>query len=207
MQKLSVGSNKPSYTAGPTPKIQTETLSTADSPVPVQSEPVNPLQTSPIQKGPTIMRSKKNSLTMMSYVVIGLAIGAGIFTGLGAVRLSAKSGGNPITGAVEPISQVAGDNVKNGDVFGSNDESAFKDSAEGYLEIGGIDGEGTHKLIREGGVSQTVYLTSSVTDLDKFDGMNVRIWGETFKAQKAGWLMDVGRVQVIDIQGTAPGVE
>jgi hypothetical protein len=94
-----------------------------------------------------------------------------------------------------------------GDVFGVQDEKTFKDSAEGYLEIGGLDGEGSHKLLRPGGDSQTVYLTSSVTDLDKFDGMSVKVWGETFKGQKAGWLMDVGRVQIVSPQGEKPTEE
>ena len=83
-------------------------------------------------------------------------------------------------------------------VVGSKDLSTFKDKAEGVLEKGGINGEGTHKLIREGGPSQTVYLTSSVVDLDQFIGKKVRVWGETFAAQKAGWLMDVGRVEVLE---------
>jgi hypothetical protein len=34
--------------------------------------------------------------------------------------------------------------------------------------------------------------------------MQVKVWGETFKGQKAGWLMDVGRVQVIDTEAEAP---
>jgi len=71
---------------------------------------------------------------------------------------------------------------------------AFKDSAEGVLEKGGIDGEGTHHLVREGGPSQTAYLTSSVLDLDLFVGKKIKVEGETFAAQKAGWLMDVGLV-------------
>jgi hypothetical protein len=94
--------------------------------------------------------------------------------------------------------------VKNGEVFGLPDTETFKDSAEGYLEEGGLEGEGSHHLLRAGGASQTVYLTSSVTDLDKFKGMQVKIWGETFKAQHAGWLMDVGRVQVVATQGNKP---
>jgi hypothetical protein len=99
---------------------------------------------------------------------------------------------------------VAGDVINNGDVFGIKDDQTFKDSAEGYLAAGGADGEGSHSLLREGGVSQTVYLTSSITDLDKLVGMQVKVWGETFKGQKAGWLMDVGRVQVIATEAEAP---
>lgn len=83
-------------------------------------------------------------------------------------------------------------------IVGSADTSVFKDKAEGIIEKGGIDGEGTHKLIREGGPEQTVYLTSSVVNLDEFLGRKVLVWGETFAAQKAGWLMDVGRVEVLE---------
>jgi len=66
------------------------------------------------------------------------------------------------------------------------------------LEQGGIEGEGSHKLTREGGESQTLYLTSTVVDLEQFVGRKVQVWGETFAAQKAGWLMDVGRVKVLE---------
>ena len=134
------------------------------------------------------------------------AIVAGVATGYGSYRLYGRTGsstpGSTTNSAV--ISQIAGENVSAGEVFGSADDTAFKDQAEGYLEAGVINGEGSHKLLRPGGVSQTVYLTSSVTDLDKLVGMEVKIWGETFKAQRAGWLMDVGRVEVVKVQGSAP---
>lgn len=84
-----------------------------------------------------------------------------------------------------------------GETYGVDDTRAFTDSAEGELTSGGIDGEGSHHLIREGGESQFVYLTSSVIDLDQFIGRRVKIWGQTFEAQKAGWLMDVGRLEVL----------
>lgn len=83
-------------------------------------------------------------------------------------------------------------------VVGSTDIKTFRDSAEGKLEKGGIDGEGTHKLIRTGGESQTVYLMSSVLDLEEFVGKKVKVWGETHSAKKAGWLMDVGRVELME---------
>jgi hypothetical protein len=34
--------------------------------------------------------------------------------------------------------------------------------------------------------------------------MEVKVWGETYKGQKAGWLMDVGKVEVIDPQAEPP---
>ncbi len=81
---------------------------------------------------------------------------------------------------------------------GSSDNKVFRDQAEGTIEAGGMSGEGTHKLIRPGGDSQTVYLTSSVVNLDEFVGKKVRVWGETFSAKKAAWFMDVGRVEFLE---------
>lgn len=83
-------------------------------------------------------------------------------------------------------------------IVGSKDSKTFKDTAEGTLQEGGIDGEGTHKLLRPGGDSQTVYLTSSVVDLNEFIGKKVRVLGQTMAAKKAGWLMDVGRVELLE---------
>ena len=90
-----------------------------------------------------------------------------------------------------------GSKVKKGEIYGRKD-GVFKDTATGMLQAGGIDGEGTHHLLREGGESQTVYLFSSSLDLDLFIGRKVQVWGQTFAAQKAGWLMDVGRVKVLE---------
>lgn len=81
---------------------------------------------------------------------------------------------------------------------GITDEATFKDSAEGVLEEGGISGEGTHHLTRPGGISQNVYLTSTVVDLGAFTGKKVKVWGQTISARKAGWLMDVGKISVVE---------
>jgi hypothetical protein len=81
---------------------------------------------------------------------------------------------------------------------GLADEKTFKDTAQGTLEEGGISGEGTHHLVRTGGTSQTVYLTSTVIDLQSFVGKKVQVWGETISAKKAGWLMDVGKIKVTE---------
>lgn len=83
---------------------------------------------------------------------------------------------------------------------GIKDETVFRDTAQGRVEVNDskVVTEGSHKLLRSGGESQTAYLTSSVLDLNQFLGKCVQIWGETFKGQKAGWLMDVGRVKVLD---------
>jgi hypothetical protein len=83
-------------------------------------------------------------------------------------------------------------------VAGIEDTSTFKDTAEGLLEEGGINGEGQYHLTRSGGVSQNVYLTSTSVDLSAFVGKKIKVWGQTLSARKAGWLMDVGKVQVVE---------
>lgn len=80
---------------------------------------------------------------------------------------------------------------------GIQDKKTFKDKAEGILREGGIDGEGQFHLERPGGESQNVYLTSTTVDLSQYLGKKVRVWGETFKAEKAGWLMDVGLIEIL----------
>lgn len=117
-------------------------------------------------------------------LVVGI-IAAGVLTGF----FLAKQGTIPGT---------APGTIQKGKEVGSPDIKTFKDTATGIIEKNGIDGEGTHKLIREGGPSQTAYLTSSIIDLDQFVGKKVQVWGETFKGQKAAWLMDVGRVKILE---------
>jgi hypothetical protein len=83
---------------------------------------------------------------------------------------------------------------------GIKDVRVFRDTAQGRIEVNDSElvMEGSHKLIRPGGKSQTAYLTSSVVDLNDYLGECVQIWGETHAAQEAGWLLDVGRVRKLD---------
>ncbi len=82
-----------------------------------------------------------------------------------------------------------------------SDNRTFKDFAEGVIKVRpqasdpGEYVEGTHFLQREGGVP--VALTSSVVDLSKYEGKKVKVFGETQKALKEGWLMDVGKVEEV----------
>lgn len=99
-------------------------------------------------------------------------------------------------GATSPAT-ASGAAVKTSKAEGVSDKKTFKDQAEGVLKEGGIDGEGNYHLERTGGVSQNVYLTSTTVDLSQYVGKKVRVHGETFNAQKAGWLMDVGLVEVL----------
>lgn len=80
------------------------------------------------------------------------------------------------------------------------DASTFKDFAEGVIKVkaspkSGEYTEGTHTLERTGAVP--VALTSSVVDLSQYEGKKVKVYGETQKALKEGWLMDVGKVEEI----------
>lgn len=81
---------------------------------------------------------------------------------------------------------------------GKLDPSIKYDNAQGVLKEGGINGEGTYHLEREGGASKNVYLTSSMVDLSRFTGKKVEIWGETIASKKAGWLMDVAKIKVTE---------
>lgn len=122
-------------------------------------------------------------------LIFGLLI---ILVGVGTGWL--LSGGGKTKGA----SETAPGAKQSQSEAGLSDEKTFRDSAEGVLEEGGVNGEGTHHLVREGGPSQYVYLTSTVIDLQSFKGKKVQVWGETISAQKAGWLMDVGRIKVLE---------
>ncbi len=77
------------------------------------------------------------------------------------------------------------------DSFGQKNEKLCPDIAEGTMKKGGIDGEGTHHLKRKGGDNQNVYLTSSTVDLSLVENKKVKVWGKTYAANTAGWLMDV----------------
>lgn len=120
-------------------------------------------------------------------VVLGV-YGLLILLGIGTGYVLAKSGGN--------LSGNKTEMINTGKVAGVTDEKTFKDSASGTVEKGSMNGEGTHKLVREGGESQTAFLISSVVDLDQYIGKKVKVWGQTFAAEKASWLMDVGKIEI-----------
>lgn len=147
---------------------------------------------------------QKNKASKVLIVLSIIAVMAGVVTGFGLNKLTAKEDSVSTGPKNSDLQQVAGESINAGDIFGIKDDETFKDSAEGYLVEAEVDDEGSHKLLRPGGVSQTVYLTSSSTDLDKFIGMEIKVKGETFKGQKAGWLMDVGQVEVLVVKGEKP---
>ena len=127
---------------------------------------------------------------MKKMILIAVVVALGTATGY----FLSSSGGNTSVSVAGGKHKV----VETEKSVGSTDTKTFRDQAEGTLEKGGLEGEGTHKLIRDPKrPDQTVYLTSSVIDLDQFTGKKVKVWGETFAAQKAGWLMDVGKVELL----------
>jgi hypothetical protein len=133
------------------------------------------------------MTMKNNSKIV--FVVYGVLVLLGIGTGY---LLSKKAG----TAAGSTANSASG-SIKTDKVVGSTDSTTFKDSAVGVIQKGGAsDGEGSHQLIRDGGPSQTVYLISSVVDLDQFAGKKVKVWGQTMAAKNVAWLMDVGKVEL-----------
>lgn len=122
------------------------------------------------------------------FVVIGLSLVLGAGTGY---MLANKSSAAPTSGKAPVNNQSA--------KTAQEDTKTFRDFAEGTIKIRPAPKnpdeyvEGTHYLERTG--QTPVALTSSVVDLSKYEGKKVKVFGETQKALKEGWLMDVGKVE------------
>jgi hypothetical protein len=143
------------------------------------------------------LNTDQASSRMNKSVLIALGMFVLLGVGTGFIVSNIHSATSVSSGEGKEAVNANGVSVKKGDIIGSKD-SDFSDNAEGVLKEGGIEGEGAFHLERPGGESQNVYLTSSVLDLTPFVGRTVKVWGQTQTAQKAGWLMDVGRLQVLD---------
>jgi len=145
---------------------------------------------------PLVVEGAKNKIIWLVALVfvLGTVSGWGLFrlTGGSAASREAK------LASKQAVQLIEGEEVEVGKVYGSSEADAFSDSAQGVVEVNEEGEVGTHRLLREGGESQTVHLTSSVLDLDIFIDKKVEIWGETNASEKVGWLMDVGRVKVLE---------
>ena len=149
-------------------------------------QPLETIETPIIQdvgQNESPLLSKKLIIILLVLAVLG--VGSGYF-------ISQKGSVNVGEGTINLTKGSTG-----GNIMGSDDTKTFKDVAEGKLLGGGIDGEGAYHLVRPGGDSQNVYLTSSIVDLSLVVGKKVRVWGQTQSAKHAGWLMDVGRVEIL----------
>jgi len=127
--------------------------------------------------------------TIQLFIILSVFALLGIGTGY---LLARKNAANTTSVHGSSTSEIAV-----GTIYGSDDMKTFKDATQGHLEQGGIGDEGQYHITRPGGESQNVYLTSSLIDLSKFVGHDVKVFGQTQKGKKAGWLMDVGRLEVI----------
>lgn len=144
-----------------------------------------------------IIKPLSNKVVLPAKLVIAIVVVGTLALGSFTGYILAKPAVFMQTSSIKEMQGEKGQSSKNV-IVGSSDTKTFKDCARGELakNDGKITDEGSHKLVRKGGDSQTVYLTSSVVDLNQFIGKNLEVCGETFNAQKAGWLMDVGRVKV-----------
>lgn len=147
---------------------------------------------------PAMPRSSKTSKNF--YISLFVVIVLGLFTGYTLASNTKDSA--PAQKSAKTSTPKSGSDVSVGEIYGYPDEDQFPDTAEGVLVSGGIDGEGSHRLVRE--FQDPVYLTSSVLDLDMFVGHKVAVSGQTFNAKKAGWLMDAGVVEVIELNAEVP---
>ena len=169
----------------------------------MQSQP--PMQPTSSQFAQNLKKTSSPSGKLflpVAIIAILLGIGTGyVFATKGqatSTTTTTQSGSGSTTTAAAPV-------IKVGQVFGSQNADQFKDApAEGVLLPGGIGAEGSHHLVRPGGQSQTVYLTSSALDLSQFENDRIKVSGETLKGQKAGWLMDVQRVEVLELNAALP---
>lgn len=135
-------------------------------------------------------RPKKGN-PLLLIVIFTLILGIG--TGFIAYKTAGSNGQNPLS---VDKSDGSGE-IKKGATFGVDDVKNFPDTAEGVVKEGGVEGEGEYHLERPGGESQNVYMTSSAVDLGQLVGKKVKVWGQTQTAQTAGWLMDVGKVEIL----------
>jgi len=124
-------------------------------------------------------------IILVSSVILG--VGVGYF--LSSTAPNRKTSTSSNNGGSIEIPKNAG-----------TDKRTFRDFAEGTLQKKSAPKktdeyvEGTHVLVRAGAVP--VALTSSVVDLSEYEGKKIVVYGETQKAVKEGWLMDVGMVEV-----------
>ena len=137
------------------------------------------------------IKSGKPLAKLLPFLLFIVIIGAGIVTGL-------------VLSSINKAQSQSGDILSEEDLspeIKQNFSQTFKDEAEGIVEKNDDFekyAQGPWKLIRTGGESQTAYLTSSVMDLDEFIGKKVKVYGETFGSDQVSWLMDVGKVEVIE---------
>ena len=130
---------------------------------------------------------ESSNLGKAFFIVIGLSLILGVGTGYMLANKSTVSSSKKA-----PVSNQAVQTAQ-------QDTKTFRDFAEGTIKPRPAPKnpeeyvEGTHFLERTG--ATPIALTSSVVDLSKYEGKRVKVFGETQKALKEGWLMDIGKVE------------
>ncbi len=156
-------------------------------------------QTPPADSSPTTPDNQKILVLIIIFISIALGFWISRVAPSSTVSTSSLKNGTSLTGQTAVNTENIADpsDIKIGVVYG-NLAKNFTDSAVGVIESGSINSEGTHILVREGGLSQRASLTSSAVDLDLFVGRKVEVKGETNASNKTSWLMDVGSVKVLE---------
>lgn len=153
-----------------------------------------------VQKTPTVKIENAPKKVAMDKKQSSTLTTVGLIAAVALVVLAGVSTGYALAQNKDGIKSVTTGGVlsdsKSEKTAGELQDGVKYDEAEGKLVVGGIEGEGSHHLERAGGESQNVYLTSSSVDLEAYAGKTVKVWGVTFDAQKAGWLMDVAKLEV-----------
>lgn len=145
----------------------------------------------PVSVEETVKKAPKSKIqTLWPYIVGSILV---VVAGVGTGWLITSKGKGIGAGSETIVPSESG--AKEAGIV---NEKLYPETAEGILEEGGIKGEGTFHLVRTGGDSQTVYLTSTVLDMSNFTGKKVQVWGKTTSAKYAQWLMEVGRIKVIE---------
>lgn len=78
------------------------------------------------------------------------------------------------------------------------DSKLFESIVTGTVKKGGLFGDGTHTLVQDSNPKNPAALLSSVVDLDEYVDKHVQIWGRSQKGLKAAWLLEVGRVKILE---------
>jgi hypothetical protein len=123
-------------------------------------------------------------------ILVAISLISGVATGFVLAKNNPKSGISAASPETIKAAKESGEVAKNCKDF---DEGTLK--AKGKAEDNTEYSEGTHLLDRPG--KTPVTLTSSYVDLSQYEGKKVKVFGETQKALKAGWLMDVCKIEQI----------
>lgn len=135
---------------------------------------------------------KSLNFNNINRIFVGIVVISVVFGGLTGFLLSR---GNKVVGSGSNTTSTS-----QAPKAAQQDSKTFRDFAEGTIQKRPASKnadeyvEGTHLLVRDKAVS--VAITSSVVDLSQYEGKKVKVFGETQKAIKEGWLMDVGKVEV-----------